>query len=140
MRLKDIMTADLIFVSSSATLQEAAQLMESHNVGMLPVTDDHRLVGTITDRDITVRAVAQGDDPRTTRVSEAMTPGVVYCYETDDVAHAAQTMETQQVRRLIVANTADEPVGIVSITDLAKGLTDVRLLGEVLSSVSRPYH
>ncbi len=140
MQLKDIMSRDLVVIPFSATIQEAAKLMDKLNIGILPVTEEDRLVGTITDRDITIRVVAEGNDPTATLVGEAMTPGIVYCYEDDDVSEAARIMEEQQVRRLIVANDADQPVGLISIGDLATIGQDFRLAGEVLSEVSKGLH
>ena len=140
MQLKEAMSREIVVVSAAATVKEAAQLMEKLNVGLLPVTDDHRLVGTITDRDITVRCVAEGHDTNRTRVAEVMTPGVVYAYADDDLGEAARIMEEQQVRRIVVADRDDRPVGVVSVGDIATTGHDLRLAGEVLSHVSQPIH
>ena len=105
---------------------------------MLPVCDGDRLVGMITDRDITVRAVAGGDDPRTTRVQQVMTPEVIYCFDDADVKDVARQMEKNQVRRLPVLNQDKRLVGIVSLGDLAVRMGREKLAGEVLEHVSKP--
>ena len=107
---------------------------------MLPVCDGDRLVGVITDRDITVRSVAQGHDPKTARVQEVMTPEVIYCFDDEDVKEAAKKMEEKQVRRLPVLNREKRLVGIVSLGDLAVRTGKEKLAGEVLERVSEPGH
>ena len=117
MQVKDVMTRGAECVRPEATLQEAAQKMKSLDVGPLPVCDNDRLAGMLTDRDIVVRAVAEGKDPRTAKVREAMTPEVVYCSEDDDVADVARLMNEKQVRRLPVLDCNRRLVGIVSLCD-----------------------
>src|SRR5687768_16981474 len=100
MLLRDVMTPGIADIPPQATLAEAAQRMKSLDVGALPVCDNDRLVGMITDRDITVRAVANGCDPRNTPVEHAMSADVFYCYEDEPVESAAKLMEEKQIRRL----------------------------------------
>jgi CBS domain-containing protein len=106
--------------------------------GPLPVCDNDRLAGLITDRDIAVRAVAEGCDPRTTTVKDVMTPDVVYCFEDQDVQEAAQLMREHQVRRLVVLNRDKRLVGIVSLGDLAVETGDEKLAAKTLEHVSLP--
>src|SRR4051794_23160533 len=116
MQLKDIMTPKPECIRPDDTLQNAAARMRDLDVGPLPVCgDDDRLAGMITDRDIAVRAVAEGKDPRTTRVREAMTEEIIYCFEDQDVQEAARTMQERQVRRLVVLNRGKRPGGIGSV-------------------------
>ena len=136
MQLKDIMTPRVEVISPEATLQEAAQKMSQLDVGPLPVCDGEQLVGMLTDRDITVRAVAEGCDPTTTTVREAMTPDLVYCFEDQAVQEAARLMEQYQIRRLPILNRHKRLVGIVSLGDLAVSVSDQTLAGEVLEHVS----
>ena len=136
MQLKDIMTPRVEVISPEATLQEAAQKMSQLDVGPLPVCDGEQLVGMLTDRDITVRAVAEGCDPTTTTVREAMTPELVYCFEDQAVQEAARLMEQYQIRRLPILNRHKRLVGIVSLGDLAVSASDQTLAGEVLEQVS----
>src|SRR5690348_16969625 len=99
-RVVDIMTRDVQTVAPTATVQEAAQKMKIDNIGSLPVTQESRLVGTLTDRDITIRVIAEGRDPRTTLVRDAMTGDVVTVKAAQDVAEAEVLMHNHQVRRL----------------------------------------
>lgn len=141
MQIQDIMTPHVEVVCPDASLQEAARKMRSLDVGPLPVCDGDRLVGMLTDRDITLRAVAEGRDPQTTRVADVMTETVHYCFANDDVATAAEIMEQAQIRRLVVLNRDKRLVGIVSLGDLALRDTDPDDEGldqEVLERVSEP--
>jgi CBS domain-containing protein len=136
MQVRDVMTRGAECVTPFSTLQEAARKMRELDVGPLPVCQDDRLVGMITDRDITVRATADGCDPKTTRVEDVLTPGVVYCFEDQDVQDAAGLMTTNQVRRLVVLNHEKRLVGIVSLGDLAVETGDERLSARTLENVS----
>jgi CBS domain-containing protein len=139
MQTKDIMTPNVECVRPDATLQEAARKMRDLDVGPLPVCgDDDRLAGMITDRDIIIRAVAEGKDPRTTRVREAMTEEIISCFEDQDVDDAARVIEQRQVRRLVVLNRDKRLVGIVSLGDLAVETGARPTAGEVLREVSEP--
>ena len=139
MRVSEVMTRGAECVSPEATLQEAARKMRDLDVGPLPVCDNDRLAGMLTDRDITVRAVADGRDPKTTRVREAMSPGITYCFEDDDVKEAARLMREKQVRRLVVLNRDKRLAGIVSLGDLAVETCDEHLTGKTLEEVSQPF-
>jgi len=125
-------------VGPEAGLVEAARKMRSLDVGMLPVCENDRLIGSVTDRDITVRAIAEGFDPRATKVRAVMTPGIVYCFEDQDAKEAAQLMEEKQIRRLPVLNREKRLVGIISLGDLAVRTGREKLAGEVLERVSEP--
>jgi CBS domain-containing protein len=136
------MTPQVEVVRPDASLQEAAEMMMKLDVGPLPVCDGERLVGMLTDRDITVRGTAQGRDPKTTQVQEVMTPDVIYCFEDQDVEDAANLMEEHQIRRLVILNRDKKLVGIVSLGDLAleadeEDLDDAEV-GEVLEQISQP--
>jgi len=139
MQVNDIMTPGVECVRPDDTLQDAARKMRDLDVGPLPVCGDNdRLAGMITDRDITIRAVAEGKDPRTTRVREAMTEEIISCFEDQDVKEAARTMQERQVRRLVVLNRDKRLVGIVSLGDVATESGDRAKAGEVLQDVSEP--
>jgi CBS domain-containing protein len=138
MQLKEIMTRDVEVIHPNATLDEAAGKMDALNVGPLPVCDGDRLVGFLTDRDITVRSTAAGNDPKTTKVRDVMTGEVVYCFEDQEVHEAARLMDEKQIRRLVILNRAKKLVGIVSLGDLAVETGDDRLSGDVLEGVSTP--
>jgi len=138
MQLKEIMTPNVQVVHPHSTLQEAADLMKSLDVGPLPVCDGERLVGIVTDRDITVRAVAAGLDPWEGRVREVMTPEVIYCYDDDDVSVASRMMKEHQVRRVLVVDHDKRLVGIVSLGDIAVDTSDEHMAGTTLEAVSEP--
>jgi CBS domain-containing protein len=138
MRVKDVMTPQVEVISAESTLQAAAARMKARDIGPLPVCEGDRLVGMLTDRDITVRAIAEGESPTTIRVRDIMTPDVVYCFEDDLVSEAARVMQEQQVRRLVVLNHDKRLVGIVSLGDLAIETGDDELAGQTLGQVSEP--
>jgi CBS domain-containing protein len=138
MKLSSIMTGGIETIPPQASLTEAAKKMASQDIGSLPVCAEQRtVVGIITDRDITVRAVARGMDPNRTRVEEVMTRDVLSCSSEADVEAACQLMEKHQVRRLLVMGDGDAPVGIVSLGDIALCLRESQS-GEVLKKVSEP--
>jgi len=137
MMVREVMTKDVRLVDPSTTLKHAAQLMRDGDFGLLPIGDNDRLVGTVTDRDITVRCVAAGKDPGSTTVREAMSEGVVYCFEDQEVDEVAALMGDRQVRRLPVLNREKRMVGIVSLGDLAVDDTADDEAGEALSEISQ---
>jgi len=132
------MTAGCECISPESTLQEAAQRMKDLDVGPLPICRNDRLAGMLTDRDIVLRAVATGADPKTTRVADVMTPHVEYCFEDEDVEQAAGRMRDKQIRRLVVLNRDKRLVGIVSLGDLAVDARDEQLVGATLEGISEP--
>jgi CBS domain-containing protein len=138
MKVKDILTKDPHVIRPDAMICEAAIMMKKCDIGMLPVCDGQRLVGTITDRDLAVRAIADGYDPLRTRVEDIMTPNVFWCYDDQDIEDAAQIMEEKQVRRLPIVNRDKRLVGIVSLGDLALRSQNDKLAEEVLECVSEP--
>lgn len=119
MKVSEIMSEDVEVIEGYAALDEAAELMRSANVGVLPVVESEQLMGVITDRDIVVRALAQGDDPARTTVREVMTRESVVALESDPVDAAVQLMVEHQIRRLPVLDADRRLVGIVSLGDLA---------------------
>jgi CBS domain-containing protein len=138
MRLKDIMTRDVEVVAPHATLKDAARKMKELDVGLVPVCDHDKITGMLTDRDITVKATAEGRNPMDTRVSEIMSPNVAYCFEDQHVEEAMAVMELKQIRRLPIMSRDKRLVGIVSLGDLAVHTHDEALAGEVLAEVSEP--
>jgi CBS domain-containing protein len=136
MLIRDAMTRGVRTIAPSATLQEAAQIMSMIDAGSLPVADDDRLVGMITDRDIAVRAVAQGKGPNAL-VSEVMTSEVKYCFDDEDIEEVSQNMGEIQVRRLPVMTREKRLVGIVSLGDIACAAEGPDV-GEALELISRP--
>jgi CBS domain-containing protein len=132
------MTRNVECVAPDDTLQTAARKMRDLDIGPLPVCDRDRLAGLVTDRDITVRATADGKDPTRCRVREVMTPDVVYCFDDQDVKDAADTMATRQIRRLLVLNRDKKLVGIVSMANLAVDAGREARPADTLRQVSEP--
>jgi CBS domain-containing protein len=120
-RVADVMEREVRVASPDDTVQQVARLMREEDTGALPVGEGDRLVGMVTDRDVTVRLVAEGRDPARTKVREVMSPEVRYVFEDEDLEHVADNMAEQQVRRLPVVNRQKRLVGVVSLGDIAKG-------------------
>jgi CBS domain-containing protein len=138
MQVFEAMTPEVVSVPPETTLVDAAQTMKELDVGPLPVCDGERLLGMVTDRDIIVRAIAEGRDPRATEVRDVMTSEIVCCREDDDVGHAAKLMQDSQLRRLLVVNEEGRLVGIVSLGDIVLQTGDDKLAGKTLEKVSEP--
>ncbi|MBX3709235.1 MAG: CBS domain-containing protein [Gammaproteobacteria bacterium] len=136
MLAKEIMSKKPEFLSSDATLKQAADQMRTHDYGFIPIGENDKLIGTLTDRDITVRAVAEGWDPNKKTVKEVMHKGVFYCLEDDPLEKVIQQMETLQVRRLIVLNKDKRMTGIISLGDIAMKCKDAKLCSELTEAVS----
>ena len=137
MQLSEVMTRNVETIGPQTSVKEAAQRLRSLDVGSLPVCDGRRLLGMVTDRDITIRISSEGRDVNTTPVSEAMTPDLAFVFEDDDVQHAAKVMQERQIRRLPVLDRGRNLVGIVSLGDLA-GAGDDKLSGNTLEQISEP--
>jgi CBS domain-containing protein len=138
MQVREFMTRNAECVAPTDTVRDAAGRMKDLDVGALPVCDNDRLVGVITDRDIATRSVAAGHNPNADPVRDVMTPGIVYCFEDEDAEEAAGRMREKQIRRLPVLNRDKRLVGIVSLGDLAVETHDEKLSGRTLSGISSP--
>jgi len=138
MDLRDIMTHNVEVVSAGASLKDAAKKMKDLDVGLIPVCDGDRLKGVLTDRDITIRATADGRDPSKTKVSEVMSTDLAYCLEDQEVEEAVSVMEARQIRRLPIVNQDKRLIGIISLADIAVHVGDRDLSGETLEEISAP--
>jgi CBS domain-containing protein len=118
-RVREIMSKTVTWVGPDMSLQEAAKKMRDLDIGCLPVGQDDRLIGMITDRDIACRGVAEGEDPAKTLIAEAMSKGITYCFDDQDVREAAKLMEQKQIHRLPVLNRQKRMVGMISLGDIA---------------------
>jgi CBS domain-containing protein len=136
MKVSQAMSRDVCVARPDHTIEDVARMMLAIDAGLLPVAENDKLVGMITDRDIAVRAVAEGKDPKT-YVREVMTENVKYCFEDEDTAHVARNMGEQQVRRLPVVNRDKRLVGILSLADVAQQEADGRKAGNALRDVVR---
>lgn len=138
MKVHELMTKEVEVVSPNDSLMEAAKKMRVRDIGFLPVCDGDRLVGAVTDRDLVLRSVAEGIDPKTSLGRDLVTAPIVYCYDDDDVQDAAKLMEQHQIRRVVVVGRKDKRlVGVVSLGDIATNATE-KTSAEVLHSVSEP--
>ena len=136
MKIMEVMTEDVALADPGMSIADAARMMLRCDAGALPVGEDDRLVGMITDRDIAVRAVAK-DLPPETQVREVMSGDVLYCFADEDVEHVAANMGEQKVRRLPVLDRAKRLVGIVSIGDLALH-SRPKTSGQAIAAISQP--
>jgi len=134
----EAMTRDVIWISPELTLAEAARTMKAFDVGSLPVCAGARLVGILTDRDLAVRATAEGRDPLQTTVSDVMTTEAVCCFETDPVSTAAQLMQRWRIRRVLVVDPHGALSGILTLADLALKTGELEAAGSVLLEILQP--
>ena len=126
MKIDQIMSKAVECVSPTLSIGKAAEKMRDLDVGFLPVCDNDKLVGAVTDRDITIGSVAQGRDPRLGLVSEIMTQEIFYCYEDEDVESVARSMQEKEVRRMVILNRQKRLVGVVSLGDIARNFVEKR--------------
>jgi CBS domain-containing protein len=119
MLVKDCMTRKVEWIAPDVTLREAARRMKDNEVGCLPVGENDRLIGMITDHDIVCRAVADGKDPSKTRAREVMSNGITWCYEDQSLEDAIELMSGKQIHHLPVLNRSKRMIGMLSLSDLA---------------------
>ena len=135
--VKELMSRDVKVISPDMTIGEAAKKMRDGDFGMMPVGENDRMIGTISDRDIAIRAVAEGKDAGT-KVRDVMTEGIAWAYEDDSVEQAATIMSKRQVRRLPVVNREKRLVGIVALGDFAVESSEIKPAAQALAEISRP--
>ena len=133
----DVMTRDVRVVNPEETVQQAARIMGEADAGAVPVGENDRLVGMITDRDLALLVLAEGKDPARTKVRDVMTSGTAYVFEDQELAEVAESMRRRQVRRLPVLNRDKRLVGIVSLGDLARETGSWEGIGHALSGIAR---
>ena len=136
-QLKDLMSRDVKVVSPDMTIREAAQKMRDGDFGMMPVGENDRMIGTISDRDIAIRAVAE-DKKGDTKVRDVMSEGVFWAYEDESVDQAVTIMSKHQVRRLPVVNRDKRLVGILALGDFAVKASEIQPAAKALSEISKP--
>ena len=145
MRVRDIMTVHVAFCLPEKPVKEAAEMMVTCDCGAIPVVDwQGRMVGMLTDRDITIRLVANGENPERARVSDCMTDETFACHVDDPLENCMRTMSRHQVRRLPIVDDRDRVVGIVSQADIAQhaaenhGRGERRAVSNVVCAISEP--
>ncbi len=136
-QLKDLMSRDVKVINPDMTIRDAAKKMRDGDFGMMPVGEDDRMIGTISDRDIAIRAVAEGKD-NSTKVRDVMSEGIAWAYEDDSVEAAAKIMSERQVRRLPVVDRDKRLVGIVALGDFAVERSEFQPAALALSEISKP--
>ena len=132
------MTTDVEIVRPESSVTEAAKKMRSLDVGALPVCDGRRLLGMVTDRDITIRSTAEARDPEKTLVRDCMSPEVIFCFEDQSPQEAERLMEDKQIRRLPVLTREKQLAGIVALGDLATKTGDIQQVGRTIREISEP--
>ena len=135
MQVKDVMHQGVCWAEPKTTLGEIAKLMQAHNIGAIPIGENDRLVGMVTDRDIVCRGLAKGLDLTKATARDVMTKGIFYCTETADVADAAEIMEDKKVRRLPVLNEQKRMTGILSLGDISHA-GEPQITAEVMGAVA----
>jgi CBS domain-containing protein len=138
MKISEVMTKDVLTAKPSQTIQEAANMMARIDSGAIMVEEQERLIGMITDRDIAIRAVAEGL-PGKTPISKVMTGGIRYCFEDEDIEHVAKNMADVQLRRLPVLNRDKRLVGVVSLGNIASTRSQ-SAAATVLHGVAQAHH
>jgi CBS domain-containing protein len=136
MQISEVMTEGVRYVDPNTPIREIAKEMRDNDFGSVPIADEERLVGMVTDRDIVVRGIAQGLDA-TAPASQVMSPNVLYCFEDDTVEAVLKNMGANQVRRLPVVNREKRLVGVVSLGDLSKAAGQSPS-GSALKKISQP--
>ena len=141
MKNSDIMTKDLVYSLPGDMVSDVAQLMKNEDIGPVLIVDDShdgkRLVGIVTDRDLAIKVVGEGRDPKSTRVEDVMTDSLVTCRADDDVENSMRAMAQNQLRRIPVVDDSGQLVGIISQADVATRLNEPQSTAEVVKEISR---
>lgn len=135
MLVKEIMTKNPDALSETMTIREAASEMKKFDFGFLPIKSDGHIVGVVTDRDIVIRAIADGLDQSNTQLKDIMTKDIFYCHEDDELQKIAEIMKSKQIHRLAVYNQQEQLSGVVSIGDIARKCHNTQLCGKLTESI-----
>lgn len=139
MTCQEIMTEDPVYCLPTDAVTKAAEVMKRENVGPVPVVGDEKsrkLVGIITDRDLAIRVVAEGRDPRSTRIEEVMEKHLVVCHPEDDIEKVLDAMAKNQLRRIPVVDDEGSLLGIIAQADVATRLAQPATVGRVVAEIS----
>lgn len=131
MLVKDVMSTNADYLAPEATLRQAAQEMASHDFGFLPVAEEGKFLGVITDRDMVIRGIAKGLNPDETKLSDVLTHDFFSIFEDEDLKQAAESMEEHQIRRLVVLDRDNHITGILSLSDICNNCRDEDLQWEI---------
>ncbi len=135
MQIKDALSQDVQYANKTTSIVQVAKLMEEHDCGSIPVGENDKLVGMVTDRDIVLRCVAQEHDPLTMTAGECMSEGILYCFDTDKVEDVLENMGEQAVKRMPVVDKDKNLVGIVSFGDLSAACENKACCGEAMEDI-----
>jgi len=136
MKVSEIMSRNIECIDPDTSIKDAAEKMRSLDVGFLPVCEDEHVRGTLTDRDITIRHVADGQNPYRVKVRDIMTPDALYCFEDEEIEEVGRYMREHEVRRVLIFDREERLVGIVSLGDLSKVAGEQQLAGETLKEIA----
>jgi CBS domain-containing protein len=136
MKVSEIMSGNVECIEPGTSIKDVAKKMRALDVGFLPVCEGDKPVGTLTDRDITIRHVADGQNPYRVKARDIMTPNVIFCYQDQDVEEVAKFMQEHEVRRILIYNRRGQLAGVVSLGDLAKVAGEQSLAGETLKDIA----
>jgi CBS domain-containing protein len=136
MKVSEIMSRNVECIFPDTSIKEAAEKMRSLDVGFLPVCQEDKVIGVLTDRDIAIRHVADGQNPYRVKARDIMTPNVLYSYEDQDVEEVARYMQEYEIRRVIIVDRTDHLAGVVSLGDLAQAAGEESLAGETLKDIA----
>ncbi len=136
MRVRQVMSRSVEVVPTNASLADAARIMRRKEIGFLPVVEDGSVVGVVTDRDLVVRGMGEGRNPSLTAVAEVMTRALIWCYADEVLTVAAEIMESNHIRRVLVLDMNKKLIGLLSLDDLAAKMSSDRLLGTIVRHVT----
>ena len=135
MKVKDVMHTGVSWVEPDVSVAEVAKKMRNEDIGAVPVGEHDRLIGMVTDRDITCRGTAEGASPKELTARDVMSKGIIFCRDEEDVDDALRIMEHKKIRRLPVLNEDKRMVGMLSLGDVSSKVSE-SLSGEVMRAVS----
>jgi len=136
MKISEIMSRNVECIESDTSIKDAAEKMRVLDVGFLPVCEAGHVIGTLTDRDITIRHVADGQNPYRVKARDILTPNVLYCFEDQDLEEVGRYMQAHEVRRVLIFDLTEQLVGIVSLGDISKAVGEQHLAGETLKEIA----
>jgi CBS domain-containing protein len=136
MLVRDIMHSGVKVINHKLTVEQAAKMMAENDIGSIPVEKNDKLIGMITDRDITIRVIATGKNPKVTKVSECMTEGINYCFDDNELDVVARKMKENKQRRLPVINRQKRLVGIISLAEITNIRLEPNMAKEILSTLT----
>ena len=136
MKISEIMSRNVECIESDTSIKDAAEKMRVLDIGFLPVCEAGHVIGTLTDRDITIRHVADGQNPYRVKARDILTPNVLYCFEDQDLEEVGRYMQEHEVRRVLIFDLTEQLVGIVSLGDISKAVGEQHLAGETLKEIA----